>query len=125
MKLEVIMTKRKGRGVFALVNFRKGDLVEVCPVIAIIKEDDELPNKLEPFPFEWTKRKCAIVGGNASFYNHAEPGKRRNQPNVEVDIDKKNKKIIFTCIAPIAKGDEVTFDYRGGDENFYLDFKVK
>jgi len=120
MTLEVKMTKEKGRGVFALVNFNEGDVVEVCPVIAIIR-NDECPVQLEPFPYEWTKNKCAIVGGYASFYNHTNTDE--SVPNVDLDIDKKGKTVIFTCIAPIAKGDELTFIYRDDTNDF--GFKVK
>ena len=83
--LEVKKTKNKGRGVFALANFRKGDLAEACPVIAVFRENEEIPDKLESFPYEWTKNKCAIVGGNACFYNHS------FKPNVEVDINTRKK----------------------------------
>lgn len=54
MSLEVRKTKNKGRGVFALTNFRIGDIVEICHVIAIINNDD-CSTQLEPFPYEWTK----------------------------------------------------------------------
>ncbi len=125
MSLKVKMTRRKGRGVFALANFRKGDVVEVCPVIALIT-NDECPTKLEPYPYEWTRGKCAIVGGYASFYNHCPKPKsaKSKRPNVEMDVDKKNKTITFTCIAPITKGDEVTFDYREENDEV-LGFQVK
>ena len=115
--LEVKKTKRKGRGVFSLTSFKVGDVVETCPVIAIIKNED-CPVELEPFPYEWAKNTCAIIGGYASFYNHA-----KTKPNIDLDYDKKGKKIIFKCIAPIAKGDELTFTYRDDTNDF--GFKVQ
>ncbi len=114
MILEVKMTEKKGRGVFALVDFRVGDVVEVCPAIATLRYED-CPDPLEPFPYEWSKTKCAVVGGLASFYNH-----NPVSPNVDYYLDKKSKSYIFTCIAPIAIGDELCFDY-----SVDVEFEVK
>lgn len=58
------------------------------------------------------KNKCAIIGGHASFYNHSD------EPNIDLDYDKRGKKITFKCVAPIAKGDELTFIYRDDTNDF-------
>jgi len=103
--LEVRTTKKKGRGVFSLADFCVDDIVEVCPAIASFRYED-CPDRLDPFPYEWSETKCAVVGGLASFYNH-------NPVNANVDyyLNKRTKEYIFICIVPISKGDELTFDY--------------
>jgi len=113
--IEVKKTKNRGRGVFALRAFKAGEVVEVCPVIAVIK-NDQIPPKLEPYPYEWTKSKCAVVGGYASFYNHS------YHPNVEWNIDKRAKTVSFICIVPISKGSEIMFDY---NYESIFEFRVK
>ncbi len=67
---------------------------------------DEDWERVEPFPYEWSDTKCAVVGGLASFYNH-----NPVNPNVDYHLNKRTKEYIFTCIVPISKGDELTFDY--------------
>ena len=117
--LEVKETKEKGRGVFALKNFRKGSVIEVCPIIAIIK-DDQCPRSLEKYPYQWTKKKCAIAGGYGSFYNHS------YSPNADVDYDRKNKLIMLIAKERIIKNDEITFCYyEDEDVGWPLGFRNK
>jgi len=112
--LEVRESKGRGRGVFARRRFEKGEVVEECPIIAVIKIDGR-PEELECFPYEWSKTKCAIVGGYGSFYNHS------YTPNAEIDIKKRKKLVIFKSISSIEAGEEVTFDYNCDKD---LGFKV-
>ena len=98
-----------------MVDFDVNDVVEICPVIATFRESEEIPDALASFPYEWSKTKCAVVGGLASFYNH-----NPANPNVDYYISTKSKSYVFSCIDFISKGDELCFDY-GVD----VDFEVK
>jgi len=44
---------KKGRGAFAAKNFKKGDLVEECPVIILLRPIDQLPPRLKIMVFNW------------------------------------------------------------------------
>ena len=68
----------RGRGVFALRDFGKGECVEVCPVVPVATDHDRLPVELRRRVFDWFAlaggpEPCAIALGYGSLYNHANP----------------------------------------------------
>ena len=79
----------KGRGVFTSKVLKKGDLIEICPVIELsYKEHQTLVGHiLENYTFVWntSKKNVAIVLGFGSLYNHSA------KPNADYI-----KKIVFT-----------------------------
>lgn len=108
MKLIIKRDKKKGRGVYALSAFKKGELIEECELIFLKLAD--VPDSLEGYVFEYTKKTIALALGNGSLFNHSE------NPNAKFSFNKKKQTLLFHSIRPIKKGEEITVDYGYDDE---------
>ena len=101
--------KNGGRGVFAAKNFKKGELIESCPIIEIPQNNLEilcqtiLINYI--FFFGKNKEKSLIALGFGSLYNHT------YSPNARYKIKSRQKLIEFTAIKDIKKDEEITTNY--------------
>lgn len=103
-----------GRGMFAAERIKKGQIIEVCPVIVIPNRDKKLIDKTHLFDyyFMWgTKNQPAIALGYGSLYNHS------YDPNAEYDQKVKRNVIIFTALRNIKKDEEITVNYNGDPGN--------
>ncbi len=110
--LTIKNTPDKGRGVFAEKDFKKGEIVEVCPVVVITEEEY---NKLADtifayYLYPWKGETSALVLGYGSVYNHS------YSPNIDWDQDFKSKSFLYTALEDIKKGDELTVNYNGNAE---------
>lgn len=115
------MTKDKGRGIFALRDFRKGELVEKSPVQPFSLADKKkiLKTSLKNYYIESDDGKFnCIMFGYGSIFNHS------SDPNAKVDFDKAKKNVIFKTIKNIKKGEEITFNYNGDSKKNLLSFKA-
>ena len=99
----------KGRGVFTSKILKKGDLIEICPVIELsYKEHQKLSGHiLENYAFVWNtkKRSVAILLGFGSLYNHSV------RPNADYIKKLKDGVMIFKALRNIRAGEEITIDY--------------
>lgn len=115
--------RHRGRGVFAKKKIKKGEVIEICPVIPIpLKEERWLKKTfIDNYYFEWGSRnQPAIVLGYGSLYNHS------YNPNAEHDERVKKKEMVFKALKDIKKGEEITHNYNGEPDNTEkLWFKVK
>ena len=115
--------RKNGRGVFATANIKKGEVIEVCPIIAVPKSQEKILRKtlLDDYVFPWaTKNQPAVVLGYGSLYNHS------YDPNIEYDEDVKKKVMVFTALRNIKKGEELMSNYNGDwDSKEEVWFKVK
>ena len=99
----------KKRGVFANRDFKKGELIEICPVVIL----DELESKkidetaLKHYVYIWNREPetYAICLGNGSIYNHSD------NPNIEFEKDLDNLCIKFFATKDVAKDEELLHDY--------------
>ena len=102
-----------GRGVFALKNFKKGEIIEKCPIILLNKKDlvflDKTP--LYDYYFSWVKGGGVIALGFGSIYNHS------YEPNAVYKKDVKNNLLIFKALRNIKKGEEINVNYNGDPKN--------
>ena len=98
----------EGRGVFASKDIKKGEIIEVAPILILEFTDfiDTKWNLLFEYYF-WMETYVALALGYGSMYNHSKDA------NCKYKLDKKNKIITFTAIKDILKGVEVLFDYKG------------
>jgi uncharacterized protein len=96
-----------GRGVFSEKDFKKGEVIEVCPLITDYKKNFE-NSKIKDYTFrsKFKKDQEVIVFGMCSMYNHS------NDFNVHHTQDPEN--MIFTASKDIKKGEELYVNY-GGD----------
>ena len=120
-----------GLGVFATKNFKKGEILEICPIISIIghAEATLLATSAEvgEFVFE-TPTGNALSLGYGSFYNHSyEPNADYKVTHLE-SIERDCLKIL--AWKRIKKGDEIFINYNGdpkdqtivfGDDGWWWD----
>ena len=105
--------KNAGRGVFAAQKIKKGEVIEVCPLIIVPKSD--MSNLRESilvtyfFYFGKNKERLAVAFGSGSIYNHS------YTPNATYQIRVKKKTIDFIAIKDIKKNEEITFNYSFGN----------
>jgi len=104
--------KKAGRGVFASRNYKKGDIIEVCPFIIENNYDTIKDSIINDYIWDHDidNNKSIIVFGLCSMYNH------ESDSNVEGEQDIKNNNMIFRSIKNIKKGEEMTHDY---GENYW------
>ena len=99
----------KGRGVFAQRNFKKGEVIETCPVIVLPAEEiDSLElTELYNYYFAWgpDSKDAAIALGYGSLYNHS------YIPNARYYKDFDNSLLKYVCIRDIQEDEEITINY--------------
>ncbi len=109
--LEIRETKTKGRGVFAAKDFTPEEIIETCPVIELPEQDVGHIDKTKLFDyyFGWgaNLKGAAIALGYGSLYNHS------YEPNAQYEKDFERNAVIFTCLRPIKKDEEITVNYSG------------
>lgn len=113
--LQIKKSEGKGIGVFANRNFKKGETLEVAPLILVpIKELEQIKKtKLYYYYFEYSNSHFAIALGYGSLYNHS------YTPNARYLYDYKNKKLIYKAIKDIKKNEEIHINY-----NYYPNDKT-
>ncbi len=103
-------TGKKGRGVFALKDFKKGEMVESCPVINVTPKERKRVEKTifnyYIYPWRSTRSGCLVLG-YGSIYNHS------FNPNADWKQNFKANTMVYTAIKPIKKGEEITVNYNG------------
>lgn len=115
-KLYVSKSKipNSGRGVFAEVKIKKGQLIERCPIIEIPRHDLEsieqsvFVNYI--YYFGEKRQNMLLTLGYGSIYNHTET------PNARYKIKPEDEVIEFIAIIDIEKDDEITVNYGQGNQ---------
>lgn len=101
----------KGRGVFALKHFAKGELIERAPVLVIPAWQRKYLDQtiLYNYYFAWGENpeQEAIAMGLGSFYNHS------YTPNA-IYIKKLEDLVVeYIALRDIEAGEEITINYNG------------
>lgn len=114
MGISVKMTRSAGRGVFTDKPIRKGEVIEVCPVIPLNKYDWKKIDRtvLRYHAFTWPDEPygtACIVLGLGSIINH------NKNPNSEWVTNVKQRTVTFIALRDISKGEEITHDYQWDD----------
>ena len=119
--IEVRLSPGKGRGIFAKRDIKKGETIEIAPVLLV-------PTKDEPFIFHSFLQdysfssydgaeECTAIGlGYSSLYNHAK--------KCNADYVCSTEMVIITAIKNIKKDSEVTIHY-GWDKKHNKDVGIK
>lgn len=102
-----------GRGVFAVKKFRKGDIVEKCPLLVAHDDDwgDDHPLSNYLFEHSASKSRSALALGMGSLYNHT-----GLECNADYFMD--GDVMLVKATRTIRPDEEITIDY--GDE-WWLD----
>ena len=106
-------TGERGRGVFTGKMLKKGDVIEICPVIILPGHEIEHIDKTNMYNyyFLWEDKQAAIALGYGSLYNHS------FEPNAEYIMDFENSELIVKAIKNISPHDEITFNYNGDPDD--------
>lgn len=100
-------TKKYGRRLYATRNFKKGEIVEVSPVVVIDSDDANTiwSTLLSLYTFEWGKESSALALGYGSLFNHSKTF------NVSYMNSFKTKEIFFVTTKNIRSGQQLFIDY--------------
>jgi SET domain-containing protein len=96
-----------GRGVFAVRDFKAGEVVEVCEVLIIPKKDIKWIDKTELYDhyYAWSEGRAVLALGLGSMYNHS------YNPNCKYRVKLNLNKIEFKSLQAINKGQELLINY--------------
>jgi SET domain-containing protein len=110
--LEALIVRKvpgKGRGVFAGRPFRKGEIIEVCPVIPLTDREANACGDtiLDDYFFAWGKDEedYSILLGYGGLYNNCD------NPNATYIKRLKKLEMVFKAVRDIKKGEEILIDY--------------
>ena len=104
------ISEEKGRGVFALRDIKKGEVVEISPVVIVpatsIPDDGEAP---DGYVLDWDpetegEEHCMPLG-YIMMYNHS------NEPNLMLENDMEELTITAFANRAIKAGEELTWNY--------------
>jgi hypothetical protein len=105
----VARTHDRGRGVFTNKKIKKGQVVEICPMIVFSQKDRKQINDtfLYEYYFEWGDdvKKGALALGYGSLYNHSYTPNAKYDPDFDLNI------LEFSAIRDIEAGEEITVNY--------------
>jgi len=101
------------RGLIAARDIRKGEVIERCPVVFIDNREEHLVKQtaIENFWFDWNKRCSCVPLGYGALYNHS------FQPNAKYHFDYRNRRLVFSALRRIRKGEELFINYNGEPED--------
>lgn len=106
-RIEIKKARGMGRGLFAADYIPADTIVEISPVI--VYEQPEQDHPIDRYIFDWDGKyfggRAALALGVGSLFNHSE------NPNVEWQIDKKRKEIVFYTIKDVKPGRQLYIDY--------------
>lgn len=111
---------KKGRGVFALKDFKVGEIIESAPVLTFSPKERKSLEKtlLNYYIYPWrSTRGASLVLGYGSIYNHS------FSPNADWKQNFKTESMVYRAVKPIKKGEEITVNYNGEpDDNTPIDW---
>jgi len=124
LDIKIIKTANKGRSVLAERNYKKGEIIESCPVIILSPKERKEAEKtiLNYYIYPWkSTRGASVVLGYGSLINHS------FNPNADWKQNFKTNSMVYRAIKDIKKGDEITVNYNGepNDETEIDWFEVK
>ena len=98
---------KKGRGIFARKNMKRGEVIEISPYIELPPADyircrDSVINE---YRYEVKGRKCALGLGYTSLYNHSE------ESNADFTVNSKRRTITIKAVKSIKRNEEITINY--------------
>lgn len=103
--------KGAGNGIFANCDIGKGEVIETCPIIEFPETETGFIEKSSlinyVFFFGKKREKIVLALGFGSIYNHSD------NSNAMYKIKSKEKTIEFISKVDIARGEEITINYRG------------
>src|SRR5258706_5803176 len=107
--LTIAPSPKRGRGVFATDNIKKGTVLEIAPVIVLTATERKIVEKTKLFDyiFEWGKHKkmACVALGYISLYNH------EYESNCEYEMNFEERTMTIKTVRAIKKGEELSVNY--------------
>ena len=107
-----------GRGVFAGRRFRKGEVIEVCPVIPLTRTQTRKCRGeiLDRYIFQWPRSAypSAVVLGLGSLYNHSHTPNARFIPRTGADD------MVFKAMRDIEAGEQILVNYEWPARDYHF-----
>lgn len=97
--------KINDRGVFALKDYSKGDIIEVCPCIS--DDSEKFDGVIQDYLFKYDKKTALVAFGYCSMYNHSD------KHNALWKVMAKDKLQIYAT-KDIKEGEEIFISYGEG-----------
>lgn len=105
-----VISEEKGRGVFALRDIKKGEIIEVAPVVTVskenVKENGEAP---DGYLLEWDEEtegeEYCMPLGYIMLYNHS------SNATLEIECDMEEYTMTVKASRNIKAGEELTWNY--------------
>lgn len=100
-------TKKYGRGLYSTKNIKKGDIVEISPIVVLDKYEAQkiTDTLLNVYVFEWSKEGSALALGKGGLFNHSRTS------NISYMNSFRTKEIFFIATKNIKKGTQLFIDY--------------
>ncbi len=110
--------KDAGRGVFASVDIRKGEVIEICPILIFSDKDNTnvLKTKLQSYVYEYGKNGSMFALGFGSLYNHQNQANAKYELMEHQGLPEQNNELYITALKAISKNEEILINY---GNNFY------
>lgn len=104
------ISEEKGRGVFALRDFKAGEKLEIAPVVPVSKESVvENGDAPDGYLLEWDgnyeDEEYCMPLGYVMMYNHAD------EPNIHMDPDYDAYTMTVVALRDIKAGEELCWNY--------------
>jgi SET domain-containing protein len=106
-------TSKKGWGVFALKDFKKGEIVESAPAMVFTPKERKILERtsLSHYIYPWrSTRGAALIFGYGSIYNHS------YSPNADWKQNFKTMSMVYRAVKNIKRGEEISVNYNGEPE---------
>jgi len=105
--------KNAGRGVFASVDIKENELIEVCPILILWNKDSTriMETLLQNYVYEYTKTSTMMALGYGSLYNNMDSPNAKYELQEYEGMTEQDSELVITAIRPIAKNEEIFIDY--------------
>lgn len=113
--IEVKVTKKMGRGLFATQDIPAEVTIHTADFIKVKDADVDKCPDIAKYVFGYTKKYSVLCLGLGSLFNHSD------EPNVDVYFGEKDGREImnFVSIRPIELGEQLFISYGGEEYAFY------
>lgn len=108
-KVRVKTSKKQGKGVFALQDFNKGDLILIIDDSHVVDDESKLTDEQHAYDLDYLDDKIILMQSPEKFINHS------CDPNSYVKTIDGIRKVF--AMKPISEGDEITYDYAVNGDN--------
>jgi SET domain-containing protein len=94
-----------GLGVFAARDFKKDEVVEICPYLKIYKGHMNDECEVGDYTFEFDEESEVLIQGYGSMYNH------HASNNLDYFYEESDDMFEYIALRDIKKGEELTVNY--------------